>query len=368
MVMRDLAYRGQTVWLDHMRRGTIRSGQLSALVADGVRGLMCNPTIFAHVAAGIADYDGVISAYAAAGATDTQIRDAIVTRDVQDSSDIFRQMYEETHGADGFVSIDISPSLISNAAGLVAEARRLWQAVDRPNVMIKIPGTERTWPAVERCLRDGINVNITLLFSPDHYRNAAGAYLRALESRVAMGEPIDRVASAASLFVSSVDSAIDRFITKRAALSPLRGLVAIANARLVYAAFIGNYQTARWKMLEARGAKPQRPLWVCTDTEQSGHSDAFCIDSVVTPGTITALSPDALADLRGHDFALAPDDTKDAQRVMNAIARGGISFVDVCRGLTDEGIWGFTRSMETLLGALAHRRKILEGHSFDFFG
>jgi transaldolase/glucose-6-phosphate isomerase len=277
-------------------------------------------------------------------------------------------VYEETHGADGLVSIDISPSFISNAGGLVAEARKLWEAVDRPNVMIKIPGTERTWPAIERCLRDGINVNITLLFSPDHYRNAAGAYLRALESRVAMGEPIDRVASAASLLVGSVDSAIDRFIrTKRAVLAPLRGLVAIANARLVYAAYIDVCQSARWKVLEARGAKPQRPLWVCTDTEHPGHSDVFRIESVVTAGTITALSPDALNDLRGRDFALPPDDAKDAQRVMTAIARGGISFVDVCRALTDEGTWGFARSMEKLLGALAHRRKILDGHSLDFF-
>lgn len=346
----------------------IRSGQLSALVADGLRGLTCNPTIFAHVAAGISDYDAVISAYASSGATDGQICEAIVIKDVQDAADIFRSTYEATDGTEGFVSIDVSPSQIWNADGLVMEARRLWRAVDRPNVMIKIPGTQRTWRAVERCLRDGINVNITLLFSLDQYRNAAGAYLRALDTRVALGQPLDRVASAASLFVNSVGNAIDRCIdAKGGVLAPLRGLVATANARLVHAAYIHILQDAHWNMLEARGAKPQRPLWVCTDTEHPDNSDVSCVESLVAPGTVAALSPHALAALRGHDIATSPAYVRDAERIMNALSRGGINFGDLCRALSDEGVWKFASSMEKLLRAVAHRGKILSGYSMNFF-
>ncbi len=213
--MRSVLRLGQSVWLDSLRRGMTRSGELAGMVADGLRGMTSNQTIFEQALAGSADYDDALIALTPSSATDREIFEALAIQDVQAAADVFRDEYDETEGADGFVSLEVSPDLARDTESSVAKARRLWRGVDRPNVMIKIPGTREGWPAIERCLRDGININITLLFSLEHYQAVAEAYLRGLEARRAAGQPIDRVASAASIFVSRVDTEVDKRIAAK---------------------------------------------------------------------------------------------------------------------------------------------------------
>ena len=210
--MQELLGLEQSVWLDYLSRGMTRSGELKALIDKGLRGMTSNPTIFEHAIGTTADYDAQLSELASSSKSDPEIFETIAVKDVQEATDVFRPVYDSTGGKDGFVSLEVSPLLARDTNGSIAEARRLWKAVDRPNVMIKIPGTREGWPAIEQCLRDGININITLLFSEEHYEAVANAYLRALEARVEAGLPIDRVASVASIFVSRVDTEVDKRI------------------------------------------------------------------------------------------------------------------------------------------------------------
>src|SRR5689334_15889140 len=275
--MQELLDQGQSVWLDYLRRGMLSSGELQRLIDDGLRGMTSNPTIFEHAIGGSTDYDEALSQVAASPRTDRQIFDLLAVADVRTAADAFRPIYEAANGADGFVSLEVSPTLARDTAGTIAEARRLWAAVDRPNVMIKVPGTREGWPAIERLLTDGVNVNITLLFSLEHYREVAEAYLRALEARHKAGQPIDRVASVASFFVSRVDTEVDRRLDATpAAPRDLRGKVAIANAQLAYAWFRALVDGPRWRALAAGGgAKPQRLLWASTGTKDPAYSDVL---------------------------------------------------------------------------------------------
>ena len=212
MVMRELLDHGQSVWLDYLRRGMTRSGELADLVDAGLRGMTSNPTIFERAIAGSTDYDEAIAALADSRMTDREVFETLAIQDVQEAADVLRPVYDETNGADGFVSIEVSPALARDTEGSIAEARRLWRAVNRPNAMVKIPGMREGWPAIEQCLREGININITLLFSLEHYRAVAEAYMRALEARLAQGEPVGGLASVASFFVSRVDTEVDKRI------------------------------------------------------------------------------------------------------------------------------------------------------------
>src|SRR5690242_4582795 len=257
--MHALLELGQSVWLDYLRRGMLRSGELQSMIDDGLRGMTSNPTIFEHAIGGSTDYDEALSRVAASSRTDREVFDLLAMGDVRTAADRFRPVYEGSQGADGFVSLEVSPTLARDTAGTIAEARRLWAAVDRPNLMIKVPGTREGWPAIERLLTDGINVNITLLFSLEHYRQVAEAYVRALEARRKSGQAIERIASVASFFVSRVDTEVDRRLDATpAAPRDLRGKVAIANAQLAYAWFRAMLEGPRWRPLAAGGgAKPQ---------------------------------------------------------------------------------------------------------------
>src|SRR5690349_17572955 len=271
--MQELLDLGQSVWLDYLRRGMLPSGELQRMIDDGLRGMTSNPTIFEHAIGGSTDYDEQLSRLAAAPQSDREIFELLAVDDVRNAADAFRPVYDGSEGADGFVSLEVSPTLARDTAGTIAEARRLWAAVDRPNVMIKVPGTREGWPAIERLLTDGINVNITLLFSLDHYRQVAEAYQRALEARRDAGQPIDRVASVASFFVSRVDTEVDRRLDATpTAPRDLRGKVAIANAQLAYAWFRALVDGPRWRPLAAAGAKPQRLLWASTGTKDPAYS------------------------------------------------------------------------------------------------
>ena len=302
--MRALSALGQSVWLDHLDRRTTRSGELARMVHEGLRGVTSNPTIFERALTGGTAYDAGLRELADSAASDRGIFETLAVQDVQEAADVLRVVHRETDGADGFVSIEVSPELARNATATAAEARRLWQFVNRPNVMIKIPGTRESWPAIERCLRDGININVTLLFSLEHYEAVAEAYLAALEARAGAGLPIDQIASAASLFVSRVDTEVDRRIDgARVPPAALRGRTAIANAQLVYARFLEISDSPRWRALEARGARPQRPLWASTGTKDPAYSDIRYVQALIGPRTITTVPPETLRLFEDHGVA-----------------------------------------------------------------
>jgi transaldolase len=349
---------GQSVWLDDLKRRMTRSGELASLIGQGLRGMTSNPSIFEHAIAGSADYDEDLADLMKTHPADRSVFEALAIADVREAADVFRPVFEEADGADGFVSIEVSPELARDTEGSIAEARRLWNTVDRPNVMVKIPGTREGWPAIERCLSEGININITLLFSVEHYREVAEAYLRALEARLAKGLRIDRLASVASMFVSRVDSEIDRRLEGPAAAAALRGRAAIANARLTYAAFLDITHGARWRALAARGARVQRPLWASTGTKNPNYSDVRYVESLIGADTITTIPPATLAAFEDHGTIerTLPGDLGDAAEVMKKLAAAGIDFADVNRTLENEAIQKFTASLETILDGLANKR------------
>jgi transaldolase len=338
-----------------------RSGELRALIDDGLRGMTSNPTIFQHAIAGSSDYDDGLTRLASSAKTDREVFETLAIEDVREAADVFRELYDTTEGQDGFVSLEVSPTLARDTEGSVNEARRLWKTVDRPNVMIKIPGTREGWPAIERCLSEGVNINITLLFSVEHYRVVAEAYLTALETRIAQGQSIDGLASVASIFVSRVDTEVDkrtRGLGK--SVVALRGKVAIASARLAYETFLEITQSARWRALEAKGARKQRLLWASTGTKNPEYSDVLYVESLIGADTIATVPPETLR-LFEHHGTISPtlgrDQMRDARRVMDAVADSGIDFRDVNRTLEHEGIEKFVKSLDELVRIIAEKRK-----------
>ncbi|MDQ3208720.1 MAG: transaldolase, partial [Gemmatimonadota bacterium] len=293
---------GQSIWLDDLRRGMLGSGELAGLIAAGLRGMTSNPTIFELAISKSTDYDEELERLAASGRSDAEIFEALAVEDVGAAADLFRPVYDGSNGADGFVSIEVSPGLARDTEGTIAEAERLWRALDRPNVMIKIPGTQEGWPAIERCLTNGININITLLFSVEHYLKVADAYLSALEARVSKGEPVDRLASVASFFVSRVDTEVDARLARsdKPAAKELAGTIGIANARLAYAAFEEIKASDRWRRLAAKGATVQRPLWASTGTKNPAYSDVLYLDQLIGRDTVNTVPPDTLHKFDEH--------------------------------------------------------------------
>jgi len=362
--MEALSNLGQSVWLDYLHRRMTRSGELRALIDNGLRGMTSNPTIFEQAIGGSAVYDDDLAELASSPKTDREVFEQLEIQDVREAADLFLPVYNATGGADGFVSLEVSPGVARDTDGSVNEARRLWKAVDRSNVMIKIPGTREGWPAIERCLQEGININITLLFSEEYYQAVAEAYLRALEARLALGQPIDRVASVASFFVSRVDTEVDKRIQKKgvARLLPLKGKVAIAGAQLAYAISKEIRRSARWRALETKGARFQRLLWASVGTKNPEYSDVMYVESLIGADTIVTIPPGTLTRFEDHgriSDALGAGTEGDARRVMAALAAGGIDFVDVNRTLEKEGIDKFTSSLDKLLDAIAQKRRAL---------
>ena len=360
--MQALLELGQSVWLDYLRRGMFRSGELQSLIDGGLRGMTSNPTIFEQAIAGSSDYDDELMSLARSPVTDLAVFERLATGDVRQAADLFRPVYDASDGRDGFVSLEVSPTLARDTDRTIAEARRLWAEVDRPNLMIKVPGTREGWPAIERLLTEGINVNITLLFSLDHYRQVAEAYVRALEARRRAGKPVDRLTSVASFFVSRVDTETDRRIeAKGGPLLDLRGKVAIANAQLAYVWFRDHLESATWQRLASAGARPQRLLWASTGTKNPGYSDVLYVESLIGPDTINTMPPATLRLFEEHGTAARtlPDDAGEAHLILERLAAGGVDFADVTRVLEDDGIEKFAKSFDALLGVIGSKRKAL---------
>jgi transaldolase len=344
---------GQSPWYDNLTRAIATGGLDDLMRVHGIRGVTSNPTIFEKAMAAGSDYDAQLREVSSAGAsTDVAYWD-LVTTDIAHAADRLRPLYDQLDGADGFVSIEVSPELGHDTAGTVAQAKELWARLNRPNVMIKIPATAEGIPAITQALDAGINVNITLIFALQRYREVIDAFLSGLESRVARGEDISRLASVASFFVSRVDTETDRRLPDG---SPMRGKAAVANAKLAYQVFLDELAGDRWKALEAAGARRQRPLWASTSTKNPAYSPTLYVDTLIGRDTVNTLAQASIDVLGLGDADLVAEsvraDLDGAQQAMADLAAAGVDIDDVTATLEREGVESFIKSFNDCLATL----------------
>ncbi len=350
--LKQLSELGQSPWYDFITRELIVSGKLARLIAeDGLMGMTSNPTIFEKAIAGSSDYDDDIRRLVKENPNPAAIFEGIAVQDVRSACDAFLPLYRSSNARDGYVSLEVSPGIANDTEATVAEAARLWKSVDRPNVMIKIPGTQAGLPAIERSIAAGININITLLFSVDRYRDVIESHLRGLETRLKAGQPIDRIASVASFFVSRVDGRIDPILDQKGDPGKIRGTIAIANAGLAYAAFLETIDSPRWKGLAAKGARAQRPLWASTSTKDPKFPDIYYVEALIAPETVNTLPPDTFAAYRDHGRPEIRIDAaiEDAADHLAALKGAGIELAEVTRFLEQDGVAKFAASYQSLL-------------------
>ena len=367
--LRGLSDFGQSVWLDYIRRSLITSGELKRLVVeDGLRGVTSNPAIFEKAIVGSTDYQSVIESKESAGLDAKGLYEKIAVKDVQDAADILRPVYEESKRHDGYVSLEVSPLLANDTAGTLEEARRLWKTVGRENLMVKVPAPPEGIQAVRQLISEGINVNVTLLFSRDVYEQVANAYIEGLTARAASGADVSRIASVASFFVSRIDSKLDAQITNqlktatdpilRARLSGLLGKVAIANAKLAYHRFSELYSGEAWAALAKKGAQPQRLLWASTSTKNPGYRDVLYVEELIGPSTVNTIPPATFNAFREHGRLRMSliEDLENAADTMESVERVGISMKAVTSALLDEGLRQFVDAFAQLLKATGSRK------------
>ncbi len=363
-------HHGQSIWLDFIRRELLVSGGLQALIDEGIRGLTSNPAIFEKAIAGSTDYDDALAAQVRAGESDVAVLfEQLAIEDIRKAADVFMPLYQQSQGQDGFVSLEVSPHIAMDTAATVADARRLWKAVDRPNLMIKVPGTAPGALAVRQLIGEGINVNVTLLFSRAAYRAVADAYIEGLETFAASGGDPARVASVASFFISRIDSAVDAEIDRRVAaagdgaadLAALKGQVAIANAKLAYRDYQQLSQSSRWQALLARGARPQRLLWASTGTKNPAYRDVLYVEQLIGADTVNTIPPATMDAFRDHggvdDTLTAKVDGADA--VIAQVAALDLPLDAITDQLVTDGIQLFVDAHDQLLAAVARKRDAL---------
>jgi len=368
--LRTLNSLGQSVWFDYIRRLDVKSGHIKELIDhDGVSGITSNPTIFEKAIAGSNDYDEAIRKLAEAGEETPAIFESLEVEDIRMAADLFRPAYDSTEGRDGFVSIEVAPTLARDTQGTIAEAQRLWREVDRPNILVKVPGTAEGLPAIERLLAEGININITLLFAIERYQEVAMAYLAALEKRAREGKALNRIASVASFFVSRIDTMTDQQLEAKLPgaksaeetqlLEGLRGKTAVANAKLAYVKFREIFSSARFQALEQQGARVQRMLWASTGTKNPQYSDTLYVETLIGPDTINTMPAATLAAYRDHGqpSARIEEHLDQARTVMQRLAEAGIDLAVITRKLEDQGVESFAKDYQKLLAALAEKRR-----------
>jgi len=364
----QLHVHSQSVWLDYIRRDLVTSGELERrVVEDGVSGLTSNPALFEKAIGGSEEYAAAIQQLAMEpNATARSIIERLIIEDIQSAADVLASTHTASEGRDGFVSLEVSPELARDTERSIAEARRLWREVNRPNVMIKIPGTPEGLPAIRTLLSEGINVNITLLFDRSRYEEVAQLYIEALEARAARGEALGNVASVASFFVSRIDSTVDAQIDKRleaaqgedrARLLGLRGQIAIANAKLAYQSYQRLFSDARWQALQARGAKPQRVLWASTGTKNPEYRDVLYVEELIGPDTVNTMPPETLAAFRDHGKVRPSleEGLPRARALLEQLQNAGISLSEVTDGLLVEGVQKFAAPFQKLSQAVERR-------------
>jgi transaldolase len=361
----QLADLGQAVWLDFIRRSLITSGRLQTLVDEGLRGMTSNPTIFEQAIAGSDDYDQDLHRLVTGTRAVMEIYEALALDDIRRAADVLRPVYNRTDGIDGYVSLEVSPKLAHDTEGTVAEARRLFAALGRPNIMIKVPATPAGIPAIRTLIGDGVNVNVTLIFSLDHYQAVAEAYIAGLEDLAASGGDLSQVASVASFFVSRIDTAVDQALEGRAgnaqssrsnAQSP-KGKIAIASAKAAYALFREILADERWDRLAAQGSRVQRPLWASTSTKNPAYPDTLYVDTLIGPYTVNTLPPATLDAFRDHGTVALTLETgvDEARAQLASLADRGIDLGTLTQKLQDDGVASFARSFDSLLSSIGEK-------------
>lgn len=358
-----LHQQGQSIWYDFVSREFISSGGMKKLVDQGIRGMTSNPTIFEKAIAKGDAYDAQIQELDAAGMSTADIATALFVEDIRNACDIMRPVYDSSNGEDGFISIEVSPLLAAKGAETIAEAHRLWKEIDRPNLMIKIPATEEGYPAVQRVIADGLNVNITLMFSLEQYRAVAEAYIAGLEERVAAGKDISGINSVASVFVSRIDAMIDEMLEKIGTpeARSLMGKAGLANTKLTYREFRRIFSGPRWEALAAKGAKLQRPLWASTSTKNPSYPDLLYVDNLIGPNTVNTVPPETLEGIMDHAVVkpTVEEGIEEAEQTMKQLAEVGIDIDEVMERLITEGVSKFSKSFESLFEKLEEKKKAL---------
>jgi transaldolase len=370
---RQLTQLGQSLWYDYIRRDLYQGPELRRLIQeDDLRGMTSNPTIFEKAIAQTTLYDGTILRIGKQDSDPHRIFEALAVEDVGEAADVFRTVFDATGGNDGFVSIEVGPQLAYDTQASIGEAHRLWSRCARPNIMVKIPGTEPGIPAIRRCLEDGLNINITLLFSVERYRAVMEAYLSALETRAQLGKPINHIRSVASFFVSRVDTNADRKLDAiardsarsegdRAKARALRGKLAIANARVAYRAFEEVFGSARFAALKAKGAALQRPLWASTSTKDPAYPDLYYVESLVAPHTVDTVPVETFAAIKDHGKAAVHirDDFEGAQATFRGLSELGLDEKQISRELEEEGVRKFVESFDQVLAAIRAKQQAM---------
>jgi transaldolase len=363
----------QSVWYDNIDRSQLASGQFQRLLdEDGIVGVTANPTIFEKsISAGHA-YDEQMNQLIKEGKETSEIYEALVIQDIRTVADLLRPIYEQANGQDGFVSLEVSPDLAHDTEGSLAEARRFWKMVDRPNLMIKIPATPAGIPAIRQALTEGLNINITLIFSLQNYREVADAFISALEARLAEGKDISRIGSVASFFVSRVDTLVDKLLDEKIKastdsaeqqkLKSLEGKAAIANARLVYQEFKKIFNSPRFEALKQHGAHEQRPLWASTSTKNPAYRDVLYAEELIGPKTVDTMPMETIENFRDHGQVRysIEDDIAGAHAVLDELEKIGIHYDQVTQQLQDEGVQKFADSFHKLFAGIASKQRSIE--------
>jgi transaldolase/glucose-6-phosphate isomerase len=365
--LKELLNYGQSMWLDYIRRDLFSSGKLKKLIDDdGLRGMTSNPAIFEKAIADSSLYDDMLKSLASRSDLDTTAKfEQIAIRDIQDAADALRGVYDESNCRDGYVSLEVSPYLARKTQETIDEARRLWKTVKRDNVMIKVPGTAEGLPAIRQLIGEGLNINITLLFAQEVYEKVAEAYVAGLEEVAARGGNLKKIASVASFFISRIDTLIDSQLndklkattdaSQQALLKSLLGKVAIANGKLTYQSYQHIFSGPRWQALAAKGAQTQRVLWASTSTKNPNYRDVIYVEELIGPDTVNTMPPATIDAFRDHGRLRnsLTEDLPGAAKVMQDLARAGISMKEVTDKLTDDGVKLFADAFDKLLAAVA---------------
>jgi transaldolase len=351
---------GQSIWLDFFDREIMNNGELQKLIdEDGLGGITSNPSIFEKAISSSRDYDDDIRKFAEEQKSNEVIFFGLAIHDIKRAADIFKPVYEKAKGLDGFVSLEVSPHLANDTEGSVKQAMQLWKAVGRENVMIKIPGTVEGLPAIRKCIGEGVNINITLLFGLERYREVIDAYISGLEDRLKANQSIDHITSVASFFLSRIDVLIDPVLEEKG-FGKLKGEVAIASAKEAYQIYKGIFKGERFKELEKHGAKPQKVLWASTSSKDPSFSDVKYVEALIGPETINTIPLETLEAFRDHGKAIShlEDNLLNANKVLQQLKDNGINLDDITQKLEEQGVEKFNKSYDQLLNAIdAKKRK-----------
>jgi transaldolase len=363
--LRQLEAFGQSIWLDYIQRQLLLSADFRRLLEeDGLKGMTSNPTIFEKAIAGSSDYDEQFVELLRSQKSVDEIYEALTTDDIKRAADALKPIYDATEGQDGFVSYEVSPRLANDTAGTLVAARRYFELIGRPNLMVKVPATSAGVPAIEELISEGRNINITLMFSVGHYEAVAEAYIRGLERRAQSGQPLNRVASVASVFVSRVETLVDKRLEEMLkthpseALAKLVGTAAVANAKIIYQRFMEVFGSDRFKRLQTKGALVQRPLWASTGTKNPAYSDIKYVQELVGPNTVNTMPPATMDAFRDHGQprATLEQGLAEALETVRRLKQAGVDLVEIGEELQQEGVEAFDKSFGDLLTAIENRR------------